>query len=171
MSISLGSISSVFMDMIFDLSERQLFGISMVLWFLALIINIIDIHTGIKADTKRKRDIGETFKFESNKGWRAFEKIFVFTVITAFVYFSEKEFVRLNMGTTIPFVLQCIKLIMFFYVVLIEVQSIGENEEVRFGKKGKIFKLLDGIIDIVNVGLKEKVQSVFNKNNNSNNPE
>jgi len=161
-SISLGTLFSFMINFIVKLSGKELFGISMTLWGLALIINIIDIHTGIKADTKRKADKGLKFKFESGKGWRAIEKIFVFTVITAFVYHSEREFIRLGMTHWISSMFLYIKLTMFFYVILIEIQSIGENDEVRFGKKGKAFIILDNLIEIVNVGITDKVKGLFN---------
>lgn len=161
-SISVGAIASVGINFFADLHTRQLFGISLMLWFLALTINVIDIHTGIKADTKRKTDDGGKFVFESGKGWRAIEKIFIFTVIMAFIYYSELESIRLHFPDAITTVLLTIKLIAFFYVVLIEIQSIGENQQVRFGCKGKGFLLLDNIIEIVNDGLKNKIKGFFN---------
>jgi hypothetical protein len=48
-------------------------------------------------------------------------------------------------------------------VVLIELQSIGENEEARFGQKSKVFALLDRIIEAVNEGILNKLQKLLNK--------
>lgn len=162
-SISFGTSFTLIADFFIKYTPKEIFGISITLWLLALIINVIDIHTGIKADTKRRNDVGEKFVFVSNKGWRAFEKIFIFTIITSFIYNSELEFSRLKLAGFLSSVFMGIKLVMFFYVVLIEVQSIGENDEVRYGKKGKVFILLDQIIEIVNVGITDKIKGLFNK--------
>jgi hypothetical protein len=133
---------------------------SISLWFIALLINVIDIHTGIKADTVRKQKIGVSFVFESKKGWRAFEKILVFTLIVWFVHTLEVENIRLKFWDSLSGILLMVKFIMLIYVVLIEIQSIGENEETRFGKKSKPFILLDKIIETVNEGILTKVKSL-----------
>lgn len=161
-SLSFGSIFASIFNFFCTMHEKQVLGISLTLWFIPLILNIIDIHTGIKADTKRKKDLGEKFVFESGKGWRAFEKVVVFTVIIWFIWSLEKEAIRLNFyqSAIIP-VLVTIKFILIIYVSLVEIQSIGENEEDRFGKKSSLFILLDKIIDIVNEGILSKIKKIF----------
>jgi hypothetical protein len=162
-SITAGSAITFILDFIINFSEKTLFGLSLSLWFIALIINIIDIHTGIKADSARKKKLGSKFIFVSRKGWRAFEKILVFTLIIWFVYSMELEVLRLDMWSGYTSILLGIKLILLIYVVLIELQSIGENEEARFGQKSKVFALLDRIVEAVNEGILNKLQKLLNK--------
>lgn len=138
-------------------------GVSISLWLIVLAINIYDVHTGIKADTVRKKAVGSKFIFESRKGWRALEKIFVFTAVISFTHSFEKELIRLDMPEFLSYGMLVIKLGMFFYLVLVELQSIGENNEVRFGKKEKMFTLLDNIITTVNDGIIGTVKSFFDK--------
>ncbi len=160
-SISMGGVMSLIMKFFTEISESQILGISMSLWFIALIINIIDIHTGIKADTARKEKVGDKFVFKSGKGWRAFEKILIFTLIVWFIYSLELDVVRLKFWTGFSSILIAIKFIMLIYVVLIELQSIGENEVDRFGEKSKPFIMLDKIVEIVNEGILTKVKSLI----------
>ena len=163
-SVSIGSLLSFIIEFFSKNTPKELFGISISLWFIAFVINLIDIHTGIKADTARKEKLGEKFKFESNKGWRALEKIVVFTIIIYWAYTSEKEVIRLQLPLMIATVILYIKMIFFSYVILIETQSIGENEEERFGKKSKGFQFLDRIIEIVNEGLFSNLKKLFKIN-------
>lgn len=167
-SFLLGTLTTSIYTIFNDFTTRQFFGTSLILWSLLLLINVIDIYTGIKADTKRKKDLNVNFKFESGKGWRAIEKIFIFTVAIGFLFIFEKEAVSLDLPkfTTIGFTYT--KLTIFFYAFLIELQSIGENEETRFGKKGKMFTMLDNIIEIVNEGLLNKIKNFFKSSDNTN---
>jgi hypothetical protein len=162
LTFTLGGVMATITNFFTHYTPREICGLSIGLWLVAFLINMIDIHTGIKADTKRKKDKGENFQFESKRGWRAFEKIGVFTLIIYALYQFEKEVVRLELPETLSSMLMCIKLGAFAYVVLIELQSIGENDEARFGKKGKIFVLLDNVIGIVNDGVLSKVKGLFN---------
>jgi hypothetical protein len=162
-SLTLGSATAFILDLLINFYEKTVFGLSLSLWLIALVINIIDIHTGIKADSERKKRLGEKFIFVSKKGWRAFEKILVFTLIIWFVYSMELEVLRLDMWSGFTGFLLGIKLILLIYVVLIELQSIGENEEARFGQKSKVFALLDRIIEAVNEGILNKLQKLLNK--------
>lgn len=161
-SISIGSILASIFNFFYTLHEKQLLGVSLTLWAVPFLLNIIDIHTGIKASTKLKKDKGEKFVFESGKGWRAFEKIIIFTLIIWWLWSLEKEAIRLDFysSVTLP-VLVTIKFILMIYVSLIELQSIGENEETRFGKKSKLFVLLDKIIEVVNDGIINRIKKVF----------
>lgn len=162
-SISIGGIFAFIVEKAILLKESTLFGLSILIWLMAFGINLIDIYTGIKADTKRKQDLGEKFVFQSKRGWRAIEKIFVFTFIIAFLHVSEKEAFRWSFNT-LMFVIIVVKLSLFFYTILIEIQSIGENEEVRFGKKGRVYKVLDSVIEAVNEGLLTRLRRAINGN-------
>jgi hypothetical protein len=161
LAIAIGGFFSTIGTFFVENTPDYLFGINASLWGIALLINLIDIHTGIKADTKRKFDLGLKFKFESGKGWRAFEKIFVFTMIIWFIYTLELEAIRVQTISLIPSVLLYVKFTLLIYVVLIEIQSIGENEITRFGKKGSMFIMLDRIISIVNEGVFKKLKSLL----------
>ena len=161
LSISFGALVSAMLEIFIHINERTLFGVSFALWVIALGINIIDIHTGIKADTVRRKNNDEKFVFESKKGWRAFEKISIFTLIVWFIYTMEKEVFRLDYPEFLGTILMTIKFILLFYVVFIELQSIGENEEVRFGKKSKMFLLLDQVIEVVNEGILNKLKNLI----------
>lgn len=160
-SISLGSITSFILSLFSGKEVKELFGISLTLWFIAFLINLIDIHTGIKADTVRKQRKGEKFTFESNKGWRALEKIVVFTIIISFAHNSAAELIRLKFPFLVSNIFLYLKVIFFFYVIILEIQSIGENEEVRFGKKSKGFLLLDKIIEVVNEGILTNIKRLL----------
>lgn len=161
-SASIGSVIAFIVNF-FSNTPSEILGISISLWLVVFIINVYDIHTGIKADTVRKQSTGGKFVFESRKGWRAIEKIFVFTVAISFMYNFETELVRLDMPGFLSYGMLVIKLSTFFYLVLVELQSIGENNEVRFGKKDKIFQLLDNIIAAINEGVIGYVKGMFNK--------
>lgn len=161
LSLSTGAILTQIVEFFIHFTPTYLFGINASLWLIALVINIIDINTGIKADTKRKAEKGEKFTFESGKGWRAVEKIFIFTMIIWFIYSLELEALRLKAFIFYSSILLYIKFTLLIYVVLIEIQSIGENELVRFEKKGKIFILLDKIIETLNDGILKKIKSLL----------
>lgn len=152
-SLGVGSILSTIISFFVENTPAYLFGINVAIWFILFVINIIDIHTGIKADKVRCEREGKVFKFQSGKGWRAIEKIFVFSMMVWFIHTMEFEAIRVQAFDAIPITLRYIKFIMLSYVMLIELQSIGENEETRFEKKGKMFILLDNIIAIVNDGI------------------
>lgn len=160
-SISFASLFTGVTNFFTHLSQTLIFGLSVTLWLFALVINIIDIHTGIKANTKEQKDKGKDFVFQSGKGWRAFEKIFIFTVIIGFIDHWEKEIIRLHLSTILSNIFLWIKLVSFFYVILIEIQSIGENQTTRYGYKPKSFQLLDSIIEIVNEGILNKIKSIL----------
>ena len=160
-SITLGSVFTAITSTFVKFTPSYVFGISITLWIAALVINLVDIYTGIKASSKKKKDIGEIFIFQSGKAWRGFEKIFVFTMIIWFIWELEKELIRLEYVGHLSSILLATKFIMLIYVVLIEVQSIGENEFVRFGKKAKMFLLLDKIIEILDNGILKKIQSLL----------
>lgn len=162
LTITVGGTLSAIANFFITYTPTEIFGISIGLWLVAFLINMIDIHTGIKAETVRMKKEGKEFRFKSGKGWRALEKVAVFTLIIFAVWQFEKEVIRLELWEYLSFVLMCIKLGAFAYVVLIELQSIGENEETRFGKKGKMFSLLDTIIGIVNEGLLTKIRGLLN---------
>ena len=161
LSLSIGTAFSQTIDIFIESTPEHLFGINTTLWLVAFSINIIDICTGIRADIKRKKDANKPFSFESGKAWRAFEKIFIFTMIIWFIYSLEKESLRLQAYYLYSQTLLHIKFILVIYVVLIEIQSIGENEVVRFGKKSKVFQLLDKTIELLNEGILEKIKSLL----------
>lgn len=164
LSLYLGTSFTSIYTLFSDFTEKEFFGTSVILWALLFLINIVDIRTGIKADTKRKKDIGIKFTFESGKGWRAIEKIFIFTVVIGFLFVFEKEALKLNLPLIFTGFFTYAKMLVFFYAFLIELQSIGENEEVRFGKKGKMFVMLDNIIEVTNEGVLKKIKSFFSSN-------
>lgn len=169
LSALLGTAASTLYTFSYDITEKDLFGLSIVMWLALFIINSIDIYTGIKADAKRKKDLGTNFKFESGKGWRAIEKVFIFTAVIGFLFAFEKEAIKMEAPEFISGLLVYIKAILFFYVFLIELQSIGENEETRYGRKSKLFIMLDNIINVVNEGILNKLRELFSSGVPSNN--
>lgn len=166
-SLYIGGITSTLTQFFLENTPEQIFGISIVIWFLVFFINIVDIYTGIKADSRRKKSLGKKFRFESYKGWRAIEKVFIFTIVIAFVYYFEKEIIRLDLPEFLSGLLVYTKFILFFYVTLIEVQSIGENQFVRYGNKSKLFTMLDKIVSIVDDGILSKISGLFNSEGDS----
>lgn len=160
-SAGLGGAATWLLNFFSQHTPTEILGISVSIWLVVFCINLYDIHTGIKADTQRRLQNGERFIFESRKGWRAFEKVFVFTAVVFFLHYFEQELVRYKMPPVLCSAFLWIKLALFFYLVLIELQSIGENDEVRFGKKGKLFMLLDNVIGVVNDGIIGYVKRIF----------
>jgi hypothetical protein len=157
LSLTLGSVMTAICSFFIKYTPSYIFGVSITLWCIALVINLIDIHTGIKADTKIQNDKGLPFVFKSGRGWRAIEKVFIFTMIIWFIWGLEKEAIRLQYSGILTTTLLVTKFIILIYTVLIEIQSIGENEVVRFGKKGKLFLLLDKVIEVVNEGILKRL--------------
>lgn len=160
LSISFGSVLAYIIEKSILIANSTLFGLSIAIWLMAFAINLYDIYTGIKADTVKQEKLGKKFEFKSNRAWRSVEKIFVFTFIIGFLHFSEGEALRYDFKTLI-FIILVVKLSLFFYTVLIEFQSIGENEFERFGKKGKIYQFLDKVIEVVNDGILTRLKRVF----------
>lgn len=161
-SIFLGGSFTALKSFFLENTPSEVFGYSLSIWFIALVVNAWDIHTGVKADIKTHKEKGEGFKFNPDKGWKAFEKIFGFTVIIGMIYRFELEAVRLGYPQIITTVLNAIKSIFFFYVILIELQSIGNNNEVRFGQKGKLFKMLDSLISIADTSILDRFKKLIN---------
>ncbi len=161
LSISVGTVVSSIITFLSTIHERYFLGVTVSLWLIAFIINVFDIHTGIKADTVTSKKEGKNFVFKSGKAWRAFEKIIIFTLLIWFLWTLEKEILRLEFFNFLITIVTGVKFILFVYVMLIELQSIGENEETRFGKKSKLFVLLDKIIDVVNEGIINKIKKTI----------
>lgn len=160
-----GGIATTISEMFIKHTPSHVLGVSLTLWVIIGAINMYDIHTGIKADTKRKEREGKKFVFESGKGWRAIEKAFMFGAVIYFIHEFEKEIIINDFPVFFSSTLLYLKFGMFFYVMLVELQSIGENEEERFGKKGRFFCLLDNVIDTVNKGILNKLKQWFNIDN------
>lgn len=161
LSISVGTLISSIISFLSTMHERLFLGVTLSIWLIAFIVNVIDIHTGIKADTASKKRIGEKFVFKSGKAWRAFEKIIIFTLLIWFLWSLETEINRLKSYNFLLSIIIAIKFILFIYVILIELQSIGENEETRFGKKSKPFILLDKIIETINEGVINRIKKTM----------
>lgn len=160
-SISVGTIISTIASFLSTMHERYFLGVTISLWLIVFIINVIDIHTGIKADTVLSKKDGKNFVFKSGKAWRAFEKIIIFTLIIWFLWTLEKEINRLEFFKFLLSIVTGIKFVLFVYVALIELQSIGENEFTRFNKKSKPFILLDKIIETVNDGIINRIKKIL----------
>ena len=179
LAISLGGTVSYIVSLFSEHSDKELFGISITLWFIAFIINLLDIKTGIAADKVRKEKEGKKFSFESNRGWRAIEKIVLFTIIISFLHHSHLECIKNKFPELVGQSLLSIKFIAFFYVIILEIKSIGENDETRFGKKGNGFIFLDKVIEVLSDGILENIKKLLGMkkeekteidNNNNNEP-
>lgn len=162
-SIGAGGIAASIIRIFKEYTPEEVFGISIGLWAALLVVNIIDVRTGILADKIRREQEGERFRFVSRKGWRAIEKIFVFTAIIYWLFKFEEQLLNYNYSQWLISGIMTIKIGLFFYTTLVEVQSIGENNEVRFGKKEKIYLLLDNIVIAVNDGILGWVKRQFKK--------
>lgn len=158
LSVSVGALVSSVISFLSTIHERFFLGVTLSLWIIAFVTNVIDIHTGIKADTVTSKKKGEGFVFKSRRAWRAFEKIIIFTLLIWFLWSLEKEINRLESYKFLLSVVTGIKFVLFIYVILIELQSIGENEETRFGKKSKAFAFLDSVIEAVNEGVIKRIK-------------
>jgi hypothetical protein len=54
-SITLGSVFTAITSTFVKFTPSYIFGISITLWIAALVINLVDIYTGIKASSKKER--------------------------------------------------------------------------------------------------------------------
>lgn len=160
-SIGAGGIVTYIVKLFQDYTPKELFGIMLGLWAGLLVINIIDIRTGILADKVREEKEGRRFSFKSRRGWRAVEKIFVFTTVIYYLYKLEEQLMTYGYAEWLVSTIMTIKIGIFFYIMLIELQSIGENNEVRFGKKEKIYLLLDNVVITVNDGILGWIKKLF----------
>ena len=174
-SIIAGGISCATVRTFFELhTPEEIFGYSLSMWFVALLVNFWDIYTGVRADIVTRKKNGGKFEFSEDKGWKAFEKIFGFSIIICLIWRFELEAIRLNYDPIVTTSLNVLKSIFFFYVMLIELKSIGRNNETRFGYKGDLFKLLDRVISIVDGGLMYRLKNLIygekdiNENENNN---
>lgn len=142
-------------------TPSEILGCSITLWWVVFAVNIWDIWTGIMADSHTQKINGGKWKFNPDKGFKAFQKIIGFTFIIFFLYNFEKETIRLGYSETWSNAFNYSKFIFFFYVVLIELKSIGNNNNVRFGEKNESFKMLDTIISLVNEGIISNIKKLF----------
>lgn len=147
-------------------TPSEILGCSITLWTVAFAVNFWDIYTGILADVKVQKEKGGKWKFNPDKGQKAFEKIIGFTIIIYVLNSFELEAIRLSYSQTVSNILNYSKFIFFFYVVLIELKSIGRNNETRFKEKSDLFKMLDNIISIVNDGIVGYLKRFFKINKN-----
>lgn len=162
-SIGAGGFATYIIRFFQDYTPKEVFGIAFGLWAGLLVINIIDVRTGILADKIRRERDGERFRFVSRKGWRAIEKIFVFTAVIFFLYNFEAQLLTYQYPQWIVSGVMTVKIGVFVYTTLVEIQSIGENNEVRFGKKEKIYLLLDNIVIAINDGILGWIKRQFKK--------
>jgi len=147
-------------------TPKEIFGLSISIWIILLLINLWDTKTGIRANKIERKREGEKFVFESGKGWRVPEKIGLFTLIIGFAYLFEKECIRYDLPAIVSISLMWGKLFFSFYIGLLEFQSIGENHETIYGKKAKAFHLLDKIINSVDDEIVFKIKSFFKSDQN-----
>jgi uncharacterized protein YacL len=54
-SITLGSVFTAITSTFVKFTPSYVFGISITLWIAALVINLVDIYTGIKASSKKRK--------------------------------------------------------------------------------------------------------------------
>lgn len=163
LTICLAAVTTFFSSLFMTITEKSIFGVSLALWLIAAIVNLFDIITGLKAFAHKQRENGDVFKISSKKGWRGIEKASMFTAIIFIIYLFEKESLRLGFTENISLVAVYIKFFVFFYGILMELVSIGENREVVLGYKPKIFKSLDKVAEFVTDGIIERAKK-FIKN-------
>ncbi len=149
-------------------TPSEIFGFSIKMWLLIFAFNIWDIYTGIRADAKIQRAKGSKPHFDPDKGIKAFEKFISFTAVIWFLYMFESESIRLSYSDKVSSFFNYTKFVFFFYVILIELKSIGKNNEIVYEEKSELFKMLDNIISIVNdaiLGRLRKIGDVKEKEN------
>lgn len=141
-------------------TPSEMFGFSIKMWALIFAFNTWDIYTGIRADTKIQKRNGGKFKFNPDKGIKAFEKFISFTGVIYFLYMFESESIRLAYSTSVTSLFNYAKFVFFFYVILIELKSIGRHNEEIYGEKSEAFKMLDSIISIVNDAILGRLRKI-----------
>jgi steroid 5-alpha reductase family enzyme len=146
---------------LFNTVPKEIFGITLALWVVALLVTVWDCVTGVRAYKKEKKEKGEKARFESGKGWRAIEKIFGFTVLIGFIHYLEVQMTMHEYPEYMSSGLLVIKLFFFVYGVLLELQSVGENKERLDGEKGKPFMLLDKVINFADQAIVKKIMKFF----------
>lgn len=161
LSIGFSTIFTTIYNYLISDTPKEIFGVSVSLWLIALILNLFDIQSGIRADKVRSKKLNEEFRFKSGKGWRAFEKIFIFSMFIWFVNTFQQESIKNNFPDFVATMFTFAKFVGFFYVSLLEFQSIGENREDIYGKKEKAFHLLDKLLVIMDDGILDKFKNIF----------
>lgn len=141
-------------------TPSEMFGFSIKMWALIFAFNTWDIITGIRADTKIQKRNGGKFKFNPDKGIKAFEKFISFTGVIWFLYMFESESIRLSYSENITSLFNYSKFVFFFYVILIELKSIGRHNEEIYGQKSEMFKMLESIISIVNDAILGRLRKI-----------
>jgi phage-related holin len=126
--------------------------------FLFLVI-MFDMYTGIKAAVYT----GD--KLTSRKGLRSLDKLvsyFFFIVFTALL-----QSLLDNQGYSLGlFVISNLNILLFILIFLWEFHSIGENYEKRYGRKPKMFTLMDKISKIIEKKVINKIENLDSSEQN-----
>lgn len=129
---------------------------SSVIFFVFFLFYIMDFFTGISASKKIEKD---KFKISSDKLWRSFWKLYGYiTLLTLLNVFCITFAV---IGNTFLYTL-FLYLIIFigFMFSMYEFHSIGENWEILYGKKHRIFNFFEKLTAIVEEGVINKIKKL-----------
>lgn len=136
------------------------FVVSAVSLFSYFVVFLIDFITGIRAAIKESTKNGEKFYPSSGKLWSSFWKLFVINVLICFMIPFALVFGAMgwdNVHTIFLFVMILISIA----ASLFDLISIGENYKRSYGKKPKVFELIERVSNAFNEGIIQKAKNLF----------
>lgn len=124
------------------------------------LVFIIDFATGINASKKEVNREGEKFHPSSGKLWSSFWKLFVINVLICFQIPFALVFGAMGQET-IHTIFLFVMILLSIAASLFDMISIGENYKRSYGKKPKVFDLIEKVSAAVNDGIIKKVKNFF----------
>lgn len=128
--------------------------------FIYGLVFTFDFFTGLKASSYEVKEKGGIFRPSSSKLWSSVWKILAINtlIFTQMVFAEAFALMKISWLHTAFMVGM---LLISIAASLFDLISIGENYERRFGKKQKIFTLLEDISKAFNQGIIQKIGSLF----------
>lgn len=124
------------------------------------VVFFIDFITGMRASIKESRSAGEPFHPSSGKLWSSFWKLFVINVLICFMIPFALVFGAMGWDS--------VHTIFLFTMILLSIAasladmiSIGENYKRSYGKKPRIFELIEKVSAAFNEGIIKKVGNLL----------
>ena len=124
------------------------------------IVFMIDFTTGLTASKKEVNRAGEKFHPSSGKLWSSFWKLFVINVLICFQIPFALVFGAMGLDT-IHTIFLFVMILLSIAASLFDMISIGENYKRSYGKKPKVFDLIEKVSAAVNEGIIQKVKNLF----------
>lgn len=151
----------------------DVFGFTWKLLLFALGFSVWNFKTGFQASIARaKRDgtfVSKRQLFDYDKAWKFLGRMFGFILVIGFLHYFGEQMILFGYSEFWVSSISYVKTFFFFFVCMIELKSVGDNNEVRFGEKGTVFALLDKLVDAFKRGAVKKVEQTLNIEKNESN--